>query len=250
MFSVGTSLWGSGGFSPSDVPDLFRWFDPSDASTLTLSGSNIMEWRDKGAIGDVLRGNNDPTPSAVLDTSGTYLTLPCVDFPTLTEWLVADTSVILTGPLTVFVVNYWPAGAGPNSQNYFGAATNLAAPTNAVYSICGFGGDYIQATVGVAGSDTIYTSTNIQSMGKHQITWPMGATVADMDIRLDGIDRAVTLSGVGSNPTRMSWVGINGGQGTYPWHGRMGEMIAYTRLLSGSEISSVESYLKAKWGTP
>ena len=38
---------GYSGFSPSDIGGLSLWLDAADESTLTLSGSNVSEWRDK-----------------------------------------------------------------------------------------------------------------------------------------------------------------------------------------------------------
>ncbi len=35
------------GFFPNQITGLFAWFDPSDETTLTLSGTTVTQWRDK-----------------------------------------------------------------------------------------------------------------------------------------------------------------------------------------------------------
>ena len=41
-------------------------------------------------------------------------------------------------------------------------------------------------------------------------------------------------------------VGIQNG----PYVGTVGEVIVYSGQLSGTDVSTVQAYLKAKWGTP
>ncbi len=52
-----------GGWAPPSLPGLFAWFDPSDGSTLTLSGSTITALSDKSGQGNhlVARGSGGPT---------------------------------------------------------------------------------------------------------------------------------------------------------------------------------------------
>jgi hypothetical protein len=52
-------------FSPDDLPNLALWLDASDASTLTLSGSNVDEWRDKSGNLRHFTGSGSARPTLV-----------------------------------------------------------------------------------------------------------------------------------------------------------------------------------------
>lgn len=57
------------GFSPTSIPGCQLWFDAPDGNTITVSGSNVTQWRDKSANAQVL------SQGTTLN-QGTYITSP------------------------------------------------------------------------------------------------------------------------------------------------------------------------------
>ena len=76
-----------GGFSPRSISGLVAWFDADDASTFTLSGTSVSEWRDKSGNGYAVSqsvGNNQPA------RTGTLRGRACVDFDGSNDYLFSD----------------------------------------------------------------------------------------------------------------------------------------------------------------
>jgi len=66
MALVGVSSKSISGFDPrSVIPGCSLWLDAADSSTLTLSGSNVIQWNDKSGNGNhALNGNTTVTYSS------------------------------------------------------------------------------------------------------------------------------------------------------------------------------------------
>ena len=66
-------------FSPDTLPGLALWLDAADATTVTLSGSNVTQWRDKSGNGRNAVPGNSPiyTSNQSVQFNGTtnYLTI-------------------------------------------------------------------------------------------------------------------------------------------------------------------------------
>lgn len=75
------------GFSPKSISGLVAWFDASDASTFTLSGTAVSEWRDKSGNGysvSQTTGNNQPA------RTGSIRGRACIDFDGTNDYLFSD----------------------------------------------------------------------------------------------------------------------------------------------------------------
>ena len=97
------------GFNPLDIGDCALWLDAADSSTLTLSGTNVTQWRDKsgngahatplaGATAGVYTPNsfNSIYPSVFFNVSKYSGTYPTNTGTTLTGFFVGDLSVSAT----------------------------------------------------------------------------------------------------------------------------------------------------------
>lgn len=245
MFSVAPSLWGSGEFAPDQLSNLMGWYDASDAATITYGVSPaVVGWADKSPYGNDLAGNGN------IDSSGTYLSKNCMYF-TGTQSLDSTISAPdIVGGYTAFVVNYWPAGAGPNSQVYSSSGPDIfSGPCLALYSYTSGGHDYVGMNGGQSfGTDYALSPDHAQSAGIHQLTWRFGTTVSTNEIFIDGVSQSLTFGGTTSHTNNVVFLGISKGQSV--WQGRLGEFLFYNRRLTDTEVSLVEAYLQAKWGTP
>jgi hypothetical protein len=94
------------GFNPRSISGLTAWFDADDASTFTLNGTAVSEWRDKSGNGyAVSQGTSNNQPAR----TGTVLGRATVDFDGSNDCLFADSTGISSAfsgdkSLTAFVV--------------------------------------------------------------------------------------------------------------------------------------------------
>lgn len=94
------------GFNPKSISGLTAWFDADDASTFTLNGTAVSEWRDKSGNGYAVSqgtSNNQPV------RTGTVLGRATIDFDGSNDCLFSDSTGLaasLSGDksLTAFIV--------------------------------------------------------------------------------------------------------------------------------------------------
>lgn len=92
------------GFNPKSIANLVAWFDADDASTFTLSGDAVSEWRDKSSNAYSVTqttANNQPS------RTGTVKGRATVDFDGSNDYLFADgtgISAALNGDKSITVV--------------------------------------------------------------------------------------------------------------------------------------------------
>ena len=51
MLSARVGFMSPQGFDPKSIANLSVWYDASDATTITLNGSNVSQWNDKSGNG-------------------------------------------------------------------------------------------------------------------------------------------------------------------------------------------------------
>ena len=97
--------------------------------------------------------------------------------------------------------------------------------------------------------------------GDRLVYYPKGHFAGeDTVVRLDGrpIDPIVTrlpeklfqLTSTSPTPMPLSLIGSDRLVPDRNWHGDIGELLAFKRELDATEIATVETWLKAKWGLP
>jgi len=96
-------------FSPLDLPGIVRWYDASDASTVTLVGSKVSQWDDKTPNAQHLTQNTDSNRYIYSTASvnglnsmlgggpslDQHMLLPGLLDLTATGWAVAISSVVI-----------------------------------------------------------------------------------------------------------------------------------------------------------
>ena len=222
-------------FSPAQLPSCALWLDADDSSTMTLSGSNVTQWREKsgnGRTASVAAGTlpySSQTRSVAFNGSS-YFSLPTNTFPTGTS----DYSLFVV--VSTSLANYyWIVAAGPTSAGQcIGCVTY---PNGAV--------------------ENGWWSTNIASAA--------GTVQANTVTMIECIYTAPTLSTFTNGTFRVSssTLGARNGQGSPNYIGartdstpsviiqalvgNIYEILVFSGITSGQR-QQVEGYLATKWG--
>ena len=228
-------------FQPVDIPNCALWMDLADATTVTLSGSNITRVADKSGNGLTMtntgtiayntaaqNGLNTGTFSSngvYLSTSTTNFDFGTTDFYFFAACKTASTS---SGLYPIVSKNYastvnswmfWRNNASAFATlTYSGSILNLASSAAS---------SSLASTWYVASAGCIRgTSTTVYSNGA-----------------------AGTSSGMTSTSNAPGSVAILiGGTSGLTWGGQLGEVIIYSGSLSNAQRQQVEAYLGWKWG--
>ena len=241
---------GGGGFSPADIADLQLWLDATDASTLfqdtakTTSASSDNDpigcWEDKSGNGfDFDQSTNARRPT--LDT-GTMSLNSLNLVPTADsgggQWLENSTC---TDTITLFQVLQY-------NSNSAGVSFGIGASYNGYFTFNNsLGTNYVAAAGPGAGFRTVGDSYSRIASGNDAI---ISGDLVNF-LRENGTQYAVNSGyNYSSHSSNIgSYIGRRGlSIGDHkPFNGNVGEVIAYERRLSSTEIGQVESYLSTKW---
>jgi hypothetical protein len=225
-------------FSPTAAPGLQVWLDSADPTALTLSGSNVTQWRDKSGNnrhGTPPATSNQPTynGNGILFSAGGVQYLP-----------LANVSGMLTNvAFNIFVVERnegtYPQASGEgfflasetpgdNQAPVFGYQTT----TQLVFATWGAGTDLIVSNLPSS------TTTRLWSFNMPQ--------TSNRNINLNG-----TLVATHTNSTKLSGMpnlSVGRAVGGNYYRGRIYEILIYTTELSQFNRQRVEAYLAWKWG--
>jgi hypothetical protein len=243
-------------FSPASIPDLALWVDASDASTLTLDGSNnVSEWRDKsGNARHLTQGTALNRPSYV---TGVLNGLPVVRPNGTSGWLesAAQTAAAWYGSgtqqITVMLL-YGLVAQDPAKNNIVGGLnTAIGGPSNRIL--------IERQPVGVGTSDLIFTAGGVQvnvnsapqagtSWFIETVRWTNGGTPTMRRTNTAGTNTynaTGTLTGtMGANQKALVGYGA-----TLAANFNLAEKLIYARNISDTEAAQIEAAWLAKWGT-
>jgi hypothetical protein len=229
------------GFNPKSISGLVGWYDASDASTLTLSGSNVTAWADKSDAGYDLTnvGGTNPTSGATVNG------LNAVTFTATTQlfganddplnWVAADAK----SHTVFFVWKTGPTFARFNwGMNVGGRLMVDARGNNTMYWDAPSGARFTTSmSSSIWPTSTLTMSTNVRIGGTSRTIRTDGAVLATT-----GDSTAVVTTG--SGPYYLGQVaGV--GQGTT---GDLCEMMHFANGLPDLDVDSVETSLINKWG--
>lgn len=230
---------------PSGVPeltvftDLEIWYDAADTATITDSSGDVTAWDDKSGNGRHL-GNVTGTPRTGDDTING---LNVVAFGGGEGLRHTPSTKIGQTALTAFIV-----------LERTGTVTTQAAPLLLTStSVQSTGAPYDRWSS--ASENRFRLATTNHSSGWHslhgsqppelyRITLDYGTTLSE---HINGSLINSITPGSPSTANQQILVGRRGDGGT-SFPGNVAEILAYNRILSGGEITSVEAYLTAKWG--
>lgn len=250
-------------FSPTNISGLKAWYDASDTSTISLSGSAVTQWNDKSGNGfNVTQGTAAQRPSSGLNTinSKNVLTFGGDDVlqaSTASNWVFLHNA---TGS-TVFAVSIhdntgaaeFPIFATSTGSSQVGCALRISYDTPpAPFTIGPFvstgGGSGTLVSLVSGGAVTAGTAFYVSGIWDNN-----NATLANRSLwRQNGGTQfggnAQNDAPVSSNPANPLLIGANNTAGTTGYTGKIAEIIMYTGVLSSGDVASVNSYLASKWG--
>lgn len=225
-------------FSPDQISGLQVWLDGSNASSLTLSGTDVVSWSNLGTVGGVYApGSNIATyatdrvafPSEA--TLETYATLP---YYSRTAFAVFECVSDLTSIAYPYVnLNVGNATDGRQMGVNYDSNTSLYG-----LSICQSG-------------------TNCPVVGTYA-SLPTGLNLITCVVDSNSASNNAGYLNNGSNLNTSSDLGNLFNQNPIPYvigspvvgspDFRLAEFIEYDSVLSSSNISNVTTYLSDKWG--
>lgn len=244
---------------PSSVAGLSIWLDASDTSTITTSGDDVTEWRDKSGNGNDV--SQTAGPQAPHSGTRTLNSLNVLDFSSISNQHLENSTQVLSGNTgQVFVVWVDDTTTGGYLIAQGDVATNYQFC--AMYSY-GYNGTFSREASwsfdnnSVGGYDWVYTDVANHSTGDTNLS-AIGCTGSAWEFRYNGLGYS---SGVYLGSNSGNWwadntgidnftVGIlhyNGGLSS-PFDGAIAEILIYDDVtLTGGEIGAIESYLADKW---
>jgi hypothetical protein len=132
-------------FLPTNLPGCQLWLDGADSSTITLSGSNVTQWRDKSASSNHFTPTSG-TPTSILDngrkvvnfTSGTIMTSANkIVFTTSSAFFIVSRLNSINSSNAGMLLSFTDIGGGDKSIRFFGPNGILAGTA----SMAGDGND-------------------------------------------------------------------------------------------------------------
>ena len=227
-------------FQPIDVPGCQLWLDGADQSSITLSGSNVTQWRDKSlnvssttsvAGSNVLTQNAmNGRPAILLNGSSSFTGSTTGSGTTLTICIVATQASECAGNGGLFCFGR----TGFPDWNDVGSLAITKYSTNSGQMIC----------TRVTNSQTVNTGVSTPFM---------------YVLVFDGTFVNSYLNGTIQTPSNISRTGTfayteykigtrAGNHGDLFWTGFIGESIVYNTALTTTQRQQVEGYLAHKWG--
>lgn len=230
----------------STDPTLEIWYDFSDLTTVTVSGTDITSVSDK-STGTVKPANstggkrpkqslnfqNGKAVSYFDGTNDLFTINPITNLQSL-----SGNSMIIVGKFNNASATNTMIQAGTNSQQ-----------RNAIWLSISGGVYKIGMGQGLA---TTSTSANTNF---HIFTAVFDGTQTGnsnrVKLRIDGVEQTLSfsqnISTTTSSDTSVVYIGETA-DATEDLDGYVGEILLYTKTLTPTEVSNTEAYLKNKWG--
>lgn len=230
-------------FAPTNITSLRTWLDADDATSYTLSGSNITQWNDKSGSGfNFSQGNAGLRPVASSNAINSR-----VAFSFTGGQRIDNSNITITqSNYSIFIVARANASQ-PSSTGY-----NYILKGN--FSSDGFlffGNNPSKFFATFTGPSSSWNDVNANSpnISVTSTTLLLGMTVATTVLTPYYSGNAMTTK----TGTTGAFTGIrlgdtntaNAGQG---WGGLIAEIVIYNKTLSTTERQQIEGYLSWKWG--
>ena len=235
-------------FNPTYIHGCALWLDGSDSSTITKSGSNIVQWNDKSGN----RFNATPLPSGVNNILGspTYSSSPTgVTFTsgssTSGQGLVCNlpsSTAVQSGFAVIYTTNLAPGYRGSIIGGSTSGSSTAGGRQWGIYSnqqqMLNGGITAGQTAALAAFSSNIGLLTFVDSGSTPLVYYQFGTSVTPSG----------TYNGT-YTASQITTIGCRGGSGyTEFLNGTILELISYNTVLTTAYRQQVEGYLSRKWG--
>ncbi len=229
------------GFNPRSLSGLLAWYDPSDASSVTLNGSNISQLADKSGNGRNATQSTAAVQPARVSAVQNGLSVCRFNGTTRNDELVV--SIPMSSAVTLFWLGtpttgkddtYLVSGSGSGGRPAIISRYTLIVGGLGLrrdYAYFGGGGDSAVIATSASGFSVVaYTLTDgVSVIGYLNGTQTVSATPAN------------TISG-------LNIIRLGSASAVAFANADLGEFLVWNRVLSASERQRVERYLGRKWG--
>ena len=237
-------------FSPSMIPNTLLWFDASDTSTLSNTGSTVNSWRSKGSFIGTAASNAGTATTGVLTLNGkNVVTIAAgakLAFTTAaanqarTYFVVSRVTQRITYATYPFVVPGYVVNAtnGTGQDYFFGPAFAL-----------GTGGEQLIRISQPGITDTIGTTYCLSpAAGNWLVYSAVNSAVATSSncITVNGDVIPLSVSSLASGYPTGSYTRTIGSGGTVAYD--LAELIMINGEVTSTQRQQMEYYLANKWG--
>jgi hypothetical protein len=237
---------------PNQIANLTGWWDATDISTITQSGSRVSQLSDKSGLGNHLTAASSQQPLFVASGINGRSTLQYGDSGNTRCLSIADNTSLKYSELTYFAVCQRSA-AGAAAEWITGkwgfvnkreSVININNSTNIL--------SFSATTDGTGAGGIAINSSQTVSLNTPFVA---RATYANSDkamsLSLSNQTAATgTLGGNVFNSSAFFMIGgfnQDGSVFSNPFQGYISEVLFYTRRLTAAEIAKVNAYLSAKY---
>lgn len=211
------------------------WYDFSDDSTVTLSGSTITSISDKGSRGWTLTSSaTGPTYSS---TAGGINNLRCCDWgnPGHSNYM-RNTSATATDIAEIYVV--LDANFGSTFPTYNGLLTEAVSNP----------GWYATGNSGTSGFDNVNGSPLLDQVYVNNSGTAVYASGILPTINSPSLLRLKKSTSAAYSSTKGFQIGADRYLTARGWGGLIGEIVAFSTVLSTQNRTTVQNFLANKWG--
>lgn len=216
-------------YDPLTLSPLF-WFDAADSASVTLNGSTVSQWNDKSGNGYHLTqgtAGSQPTYTSAGQNGRNIIT-----FDGTSDTLSRSTTPTVTQPFSVWIAMKWNAltaeqrlmMCGSNLQIYLAPTFTMYAGSNAAVS----GGD----------STSVPIVYGLVFNGSSSVARRNGSVISS-SLAVGASSGSGLRVGSHDNLAANTFASMS-----------VYEIIGKSGTFSAGDITALEAYLKAKWGTP
>lgn len=238
MPSLNVGVTASSVFTPLDL-GVTMWFDASDTTTITSSGSpaKVSEWRDKSGNAyhfSQTTSGNQPTTNANTINGLNVLTFS----PAATSWMATPTGFNpSTNGISLFVVSK----ANDTAVDKPLLAQEDTGGTGRTWFLTSSTEAYATA---IGGTRVDLTNSN-SNTALNRITCASGSSQTLSLVQNGG---ANSLTATRTIETTTGRVVVGSGKAkVVHFDGLVAEIIVFGKVLSAGEITLIETYLNTKW---
>tara|TARA_R110000868_G_scaffold232603_1_gene486137 strand:+ start:32 stop:811 length:780 start_codon:yes stop_codon:yes gene_type:complete len=242
-------------FTPSSIAGLKAWYDASDTATISLSGSAVTQWNDKsGNSFNLTQATALRRPQSGVNTLNSLNVITfdgndVLQAATASDWTFLHNS---TGA-TIFFAAYFNTVAV--SGVLFATASSTAqsgvyierSASDLILSEIyrGSGGTFVSSLA--AGTLTDNTAKYASMVLDNSNATAANRLIYKINAGSNLTGNTYTGTPSASAPNNPLYIGSYDTAGSSGFQGRFAEIIMYSGVLSGTDITNVNSYLSSKW---
>ena len=228
------------GFSPTDIDDLYVWFDSTDSDTITESGNRVSKWSNKQGVTDrdLVQATADDKP--LYDSSGSSASGNAVIDTTDDRYMETSSALTaITQPTSIVAVAKFPPNGVGIAQYLFDGHSSASdrfifskntQDSNDRYTMYA-GYDFTESGV-----------TGVANSWNYVTLLYNGASSA---MRINGSE--INTGNVGSDDLAPIILAARGtGTPIYFWNNEIMHFLIYDKLLSSDDIENLETWAETQ----